>query len=190
MEGMRQQDERRLQEISNQSAINLTENQIEHDGRVENGLIIMLSNLEHSHSILLERSVKDWPQLVVNTLTDMVATVDKYLDAAPVPIDKVGRSDYVALDLAGTNGQPPKSYRDSTQTLKDQLPTQDEVANPPQTQEDFDAFNGRMLDLLQGYLCLFSHHYYSPIAADQWIEASKIFATELRQTLTDLSGHR
>lgn len=188
MEGMRQQDERRLEQATNQPAIQLTDSQIEHDGRVENGLITMLSNLEHSRSILIERSAKDGLRVVALTLAEMVTTVDRYLDAAPVPIDKIGRSDYIAPDLADGTTLTPLTYRESAQALKEQLPTQDEMTNPPQAKDAFNAFVERMLNLLEGYLCLFSNHYYSPLAADQWIEASTIFVEELRQTLIELNG--
>jgi hypothetical protein len=188
MEGMRQLDEKRLQPASAQSSITLTDSQIEHDGRVEDGLITMLSNLEFSHSSLVDRSGKRGPGVVINTLAEMVSMVDKYLDAAPVPMDKVGQSDYVAPELSGGNGQAPSTYQESARRLKEMHPSQGEIDSPPQTGEALESLVLRMLELLEGYLCLFSHHYYSPIAADQWIEASTIFVAELRQTLSDLNG--
>jgi hypothetical protein len=188
MEGMRQLDEKRLQPASAQSSITLTDSQIDHDGRVENGLITMLSNLEYNHSSLMNRSGKRIAGAIIHTLAEMVSTVDKYLDAAPVPMDKIGQSDYVAPELTGGNGQAPTTYQESARRLKDLLPSQGEIDSPPQSGEALETLVWKMLDLLEGYLCLFSHHYYSPFAADQWIEASTIFVTELRQTLSDLNG--
>jgi hypothetical protein len=185
MEGMRKLDERRLQEEAGQTEIQLTAGQIEHDSRVENGLITMLSNMEHARASLASNSSKDGFRGLSQKMAEMVTTVDRYLDAAPVPMDKVGRGDFVAPQLSGHNGQKPSTYRESVQMLKQLLPSPDE-STLPQTAAEYEAFEERVLILVEGYLGLFSHHYYSPIAADQWIEASTIFVSELRDTLIDL----
>jgi hypothetical protein len=186
MEGMRQQDERSLEDEADDTDLILTEGQVEHDGRVENGLIVMLANLEHDRASLPERGDKDGKAAVASVLIEMVTTVDKYLDAAPLPMDKIGRSDFVSPLLSGQDGQTPMTYRESVQALKEQLPSQDEADSPPKSEAEYEALVRRMLDLLEGYFSLFSPHYYSPIAADEWIEASAIFISELRDTLNDL----
>jgi hypothetical protein len=186
MEGMRKQDEQRLKPDDLQKDIHLTEGQIEHDSRVENGLITMLSNLEHVRASLPTGKAKDGVSGIARKMVEMVTTVDRYLDAAPVPMDKVGAGNFVAPKLAGENGQNPSTYRESVQMLKLLLPSMEEGISLPQTAAEYDPFEERMLILLEGYFSLFSHHYYSPIAADQWIEASTIFVSELRDTLIDL----
>lgn len=186
MEGMRKQDEKQLAMDASQQDINLTESQIEHDSRVENGLITMLSNLEHTRASLLASSKKDGVAGVAQKLAEMVFTVDKYLDAAPVPMDKIGGTDFVAPLISGPNGQGPSTYRESVQMLKQLLPSQDGGENFPRTPAEYDVFEEQVLHLLEGYFSLFSHHYYSPLAADQWIEASTIFVSELGDTLIGL----
>jgi hypothetical protein len=190
MEGMRKQDEQRLKPDDLQKDIHLTEGQIEHDSRVENGLITMLSNLEHVRASLPTGKAKDGVSGIARKMVEMVTTVDRYLDAAPVPMDKVGAGNFVAPKLAGENGQNPSTYRESVQMLKLLLPSMEEGISLPQTAAEYDPFEERMLILLEGYFSLFSHHYYSPIAADQWIEASTIFVSELRDTLIDLKDRR
>lgn len=186
LEGMRKQDEKRLQKEESPDGIQLTEGQIEHDSRVENGLITMLSNLEHVHASLASNKAKEGIIGVARSLVEMVVTVDRYLDAAPVPMDKIGGRDLSVPKLAGDNGQSPSTYRESVQLLKRLLPSVSGGGELPQTLNDYDSFEERILIVLEGYFSLFSHHYYSPIASDQWIEASTIFVSELRDTLIDL----
>jgi hypothetical protein len=186
MEGMRKQDEKRFKEKNPPEEIHLSEGQIEHDSCVENGLITMLSNMEHTRASLPSSRAKDGITGIARRLAEMVNTVDRYLDAAPVPMDKIGGGDFEAPNLAGQNGQNPSTYRESVQVLKQLLPSLENRDNLPHTQAEYDAFEERFLILLESYFTLFSHHYYSPLAADQWIEASTIFISELRDTLIDL----
>lgn len=184
MEGMRKIDEANARAAQpDEDGQRLSAAQIKQDHNLENGLISLLSTLEHTQSQLAHKRSWKRPSLALKTLSGMVNDVVAFSET------RLGReADSLTKALAVTSDRYAAARL--LQVRDNRLQVQAVVnlyrhwdTDAASRRQMFVEVAKSLLDVLEIYFLLCAAGFNALPAADQWREMSRVFLDELTQVV-------
>ncbi len=181
MEGMRQIDEQRVQDV--QPKVVLSPAEIEQDEALENDLILLLSRLEQLQIRLAAQKSQKQPTLALQILTEIINQVTAFSEVLPDAVANSNTLPKILTTVADTYSVA-RLLRVQHNRLSTEIVSKlynnwsGDVAERRQT---FSEIGQSILHVIETYFSYFIAYFRSSSVAGQWQETCDIFLAELRQ---------